>query len=202
MTENLFQRRVVTFQEKLKQQQIAAAFITDEDSVYYFSGFYDYLHMDFGRPSVLIVPCAGECRLVTAAIELEMAQRMVSWAHIEAWQDGLNDEWRGPLRRAMEDAGNKPIGIEPERMPPVVRRFMDATATGGKLMDVTPLIADMRMIKSTEELRLARHAGQVAEAMMEAGRSAIGDGVPEYEVALATATAGTRKAAELLEQVL
>ncbi|MGI9492251.1 MAG: M24 family metallopeptidase, partial [Geminicoccaceae bacterium] len=56
----------------------------------------------------------------------------------------------------------------------------------------------MRMIKSADELQLARHAGQVATAMMEAGRAAIGDGVPEYEVALATSEAGTRKAAELL----
>ena len=56
----------------------------------------------------------------------------------------------------------------------------------------------MRMIKSKQELQLARHAGQVANAMMYAGRVAIGDGVPEYEIALATSQAGTRKAAELL----
>jgi Xaa-Pro dipeptidase len=56
----------------------------------------------------------------------------------------------------------------------------------------------MRMIKSAEELQLARHAGEVANAMMAAGRAAIGDGVPEFEVALATAEAGTRKAAALL----
>jgi len=58
----------------------------------------------------------------------------------------------------------------------------------------------MRMIKSEEELRLARHAGQVAEAMMEAGRDAIGEGVAEYEVAMATSAAGARKAAELLDR--
>jgi Xaa-Pro aminopeptidase len=85
-------------------------------------------------------------------------------------------------------------------MPPAVRRFMDAAATGRALADITPLIADMRMIKGEDELRLARHAGQVAEAMMEAGRGAIGEGVPEYEIALATSAAGSRKAAELLEQ--
>ena len=37
-------------------------------------------------------------------------------------------------------------------------------------------------------------------AMMQAGREAIGHGVPEYEVALATSTAGTRKSAELFRQ--
>lgn len=34
--------------------------------------------------------------------------------------------------------------------------------------------------------------------MRQVGRAAIGDGVPEYEVALATSQAGTRKAADLL----
>ena len=56
------------------------------------------------------------------------------------------------------------------------------------------------MIKSDEELQLARHAGAVANAMMEAGREALADGVAEYEVALATSRAGTTKSAELLEQ--
>ena len=36
-------------------------------------------------------------------------------------------------------------------------------------------------------------------AMMEAARATIGDGVREYEVALATAKAGTEKAADLLQ---
>ncbi len=199
MSESLFQHRVTLLCEDLRRQEVAVAFITDEDSVYYYSGFYDYLHMEFGRPSVFIVADDGQCRLVTAAIELEMAQHMVPWAAVEAWQDGLNDEWRGPLRRAMASAGNRTLGIEQGQMPPVVLNFVKEAAAG-EIVDVTPLIAGMRMIKSEEELRLARHAGQVAEAMMTAGREAIGEGVPEYEVALATAAAGTRKAAEFLER--
>lgn len=55
------------------------------------------------------------------------------------------------------------------------------------------------MIKSTQELQLARHAGQVANAMMDAGRGAIGDGVAEYEFALASSQVGTREAAALLK---
>ena len=56
----------------------------------------------------------------------------------------------------------------------------------------------MRMIKSEQEQQLARHAGEVAGAMMAAGREAIGDGVAEFEVALETSRAGAHKAAELL----
>ncbi len=194
----LFEPRVAALQELLRQHDIALALITDDDSVYYFSGFHDYLHMEFGRPTVLAVPREGECRLLTPSIELEMAQRMVSWAQIEPWQDGVDEEWRGPLGRMIEGAGRGSIGIELQGMPPLVRRFVDDAANGKDLTDITPIVARMRMFKSEAELDLARHAGEVAEAMMAAGREAIGEDVPEYEVALATAAAGTRKAAELL----
>ena len=56
----------------------------------------------------------------------------------------------------------------------------------------------MRMIKSPEELQVARHVGQVANAMMKAGREAIIDGRPEFKVAIETSAAGTRSAAGLL----
>ena len=58
----------------------------------------------------------------------------------------------------------------------------------------------MRLIKSEEELQLARHAGQVANAMMMVGRKAVQADTPQFEVALQTAQAGMRKAAALLEE--
>ena len=41
--------------------------------------------------------------------------------------------------------------------------------------------------------------GEVAMAMMEGAKKAIGHNVPEYEIAIAQSQAGTRKAAELLK---
>ena len=29
------------------------ALITDDDNVYYLTGYYNYLHMEFGRPTIL-----------------------------------------------------------------------------------------------------------------------------------------------------
>jgi Xaa-Pro aminopeptidase len=100
------------------------------------------------------------------------------------------------LPEALQGAAR--VGIELDHMPPLVRAFIGSQGQKGRIETVTPLLADMRMIKTPEELQLARHAGQVANAMMTAGRAAIGEGVPEYEVALATSQAGTRKSAELL----
>jgi len=195
----MFQSRTEALQDKLKANNISLALITDDDSVYYYSGFYDYLHMDFGRPTILVVPSEGECRLITPMMELEMAQGMTWVENIQPWLDGMGDEWRGPLQKAITENSKGIIGIEPSLMPPLVRTYVDVIVERGQQTDVTPVIAEMRMIKSPEELQLARHAGQVAEAMMSAGRDTIGVGVPEFEVALATSAAGTRKAAELLE---
>ena len=170
--------------------------ITDDDSVYYFTGYYDYLHMDFGRPTILVVPRDGESLLITPSMEKDMADAAARVDRIAEWNDGLGNEWREQLPAVLSGEGR--IGIEPNLMPAIVRNYLDSIVEPDRFADVMPVIADMRMIKSPEELQLARHAGQVAMAMMDAGRGAIGNKVPEFEVALATSAAGTRKAAELL----
>jgi Xaa-Pro aminopeptidase len=82
----------------------------------------------------------------------------------------------------------------------MVQAYLESLVDTKSFADVSTIVAAMRMIKSDQELQLARHAGTVANAMMTAGREAIGDGVAEFEVALATSWAGTRKSAELLAQ--
>ncbi len=191
----MFANRMNDLRGRLADAGFDLALITDDDSVYYYAGYYDYLHMDFGRPTILAVPKDGESLLITPSMELDMAEAAVV-DRIAAWNDGLGDEWREALADVLNGAAQ--VAIEPNHMPPVVRNYIGLVVADSRLGDVTPIVAEMRMIKSAEELQLARHAGQVAMAMMEAGRAAIGDGVPEYEVALATSSAGTRKAAELL----
>jgi len=190
-TENLQELR-----NRLTESNIDVALITDDDSVYYYTGYYDYLHMEFGRPTVLVVPKDGNSLLITPQIDLNMAIKNANVDHIEAWNDGMGAEWREHLPQALK--GSAVIGIEPQLMPPLVRQFIDGLVSIDQIVDATPIISDMRMVKSAWELQLARQAGEVANAMMNAGRDAIADGVAEYEVALATSRAGTVKAAELL----
>ncbi len=192
----MFEQRMQQLRDRLASAGIDCAVITDDDSVYYFTGYYDYLHMDFGRPTILVVPRDGQSLLITPSMEKDMAEAAARVDRIAEWNDGLGNEWREQLPAAL--AGEGRIGIEPNLMPAIVRNYLDSIVEPDRFVDVMPLIADMRMIKSPEELQLARHAGQVAMAMMDAGRGAIGNKVPEFEVALATSAAGTRKAAELL----
>ena len=192
----MYSERMQRLRAHLSEAGIETALITDDDNVYYLTGYYDYLHMDFGRPTILVVPADGKSLLITPSMELDMAEAAASVDRIAGWNDGLGDEWRGELPAAL--AGSGRIAIEPERMPPLVRNYVNAQVGADRLGDVTPILTGMRMIKTSEELQLARHAGEVAMAMMAAARATIGDGVAEFEVALATSEAGTRKAAELL----
>nr|WP_306045300.1 Xaa-Pro peptidase family protein [Nioella sp. MMSF_3534] len=193
---SLFERRLQTLRSRMTDAGMDVALITDDDNVYYLTGYNDYLHMEFGRPTILVVPRDGDSLLITPTIDLNSALASARVDRIAAWNDGMGAEWREELPGALK--GTASIGLEPHHMPPLVRAYVDELTTGQTITSVTPNLADMRMIKSEQELQLARHAGQVADAMMAAGRGAIADGVPEYEVAIATSQAGTRKAAELL----
>ncbi len=193
----IYNNRMAQLRTQMSAAGIDVALITDDDNVFYLTGYYDYLHMEFGRPTILVVPKGGDSLLITPTIDLNAAKALANVNRIAAWNDGMGNEWREELPAAVRKAGR--VAIEPDHMPPLVRSYVDSIVDADKLSSITPVLADLRMIKSPEELQMARHAGQVGSAMMNAGRAAIGDGVPEFEVAIATSQAGTRKAAELLE---
>ncbi|QAX28767.1 M24 family metallopeptidase [Leisingera sp. NJS204] len=192
----MFTERLSRFQKNLADAGIDVALITDDDNVYYLTGYYDYLHMEFGRPTILVVPKDGGTLLITPTIDLNSAKAAARVDRVAAWNDGMGNEWREELPAEVRNAGL--VGIEPGHMPPPVRAYVNDLVAAEKIISATPILNRMRMIKSPQELQLARHAGEVATAMMNAGRAAIGDGVAEFEVAIATSQAGTRKAAELL----
>lgn len=200
MDSRVYERRVGELRERLGDGGVDVALITDEDSIYYFSGYHSYLYMDFGRPSFFVLWRDGDAAIITPAMELEMTRRM-SWVDdVRPWQDGVGGEWRAGIDEVLNSVRDGKLGVDFVSTPSVVREYLDAAPACTDAVDLGDAIADIRMIKSAEEITLARHAGQVAEAMMAAGHGAIGEGVPEYEVAISTMSAGTRKAAELLEE--
>jgi Xaa-Pro aminopeptidase len=55
------------FRQRLSKSGIDVALVTDDDNVYYLTGYCDYLHMDFGRLTILIVHRDGPSVLVTSS---------------------------------------------------------------------------------------------------------------------------------------
>ena len=52
---SIFKQRINKLQKKLEKINVDVAIITNEDNVYYLTGYYDYLHMEFGRPTIIII---------------------------------------------------------------------------------------------------------------------------------------------------
>jgi Xaa-Pro aminopeptidase len=198
--DDTFATRVAELQRRLADDGLDAALLGDPDTIYYLTGYWGYLGTEFGRPTLLFVPRAGDCTLVTPLMESDMARAMTRLADIRPWEDGVGAEWRAPLDALLGAGGGLRLGVERLLVPALVAEHLRAAHGGLALADASRLLAGMRMIKSAGELAVMRQAGQVAVAMAEAAEAVIGEGVPEYEVALAVIAGGTRKAAELLDR--
>ena len=192
------QKKVSELQKNMREKNIDVVLAMDPDSVYYFSGIHDYLGMDFGRPTIVIIPNEGKISVVVPSLELNMAREMTWVEDLLPWTDGIGDEWRGYIKDAVR--GKKTVGIEKNKTHAVLRNFLDEQLPEAKIVDVYKMMSLQRMVKSPEEIDNMRKAGQVAVAMCAAARDAMGAGVPEYEVALAIINGGTRKYAELLAE--
>ena len=104
---------------------------------------------------------------------------------------------RGVLKVA-PIALRKKIGLEINKTHPLISGYLREECQQVEIVDISEILADMRIIKTSEEIEIMRQADQVSVAMCQGGKGAIAEGVPEYEVALAVIAAGTRKAAEFL----
>ena len=193
----MFKNNLNKLVEKMKENKIDLAVITDDDSLYYFTGYHDFLHMDFNRPTILLVSKEGESILITPLLDVLLVPDDTPVNKIETWNDGIGDEWREFLPKII-NKHNK-IFCEKYKINATVNNYLNELMNGKPLENITPIVSEIRMIKSDEELKIARHTGEVAMAMMEGAKSVIGHNVPEYEIAIAQSQAGTRKAAQLLQ---
>ncbi|MDX8514637.1 M24 family metallopeptidase [Mesorhizobium captivum] len=196
---HLFRERTSELQRRLRDEGIDLLIITNVDSIYYYSAYWGDLGLEFGRPTLLVVAGDGDVTLITPKAESLMAEEMTWIQDMGYYSDGVGEEWREPLRKVISRRKARArVAVEKDDIPAVVSDFLFEELGSRSWVDGAHIIAKMRVIKSAEELRMIRQAGQVAVAMGIGGRDAIGVGVPEYEVSLACMAAGTRKAAEII----
>ncbi|WP_413992365.1 M24 family metallopeptidase [Labrys okinawensis] len=192
-----YAQRTSDLRHALAAVDVDVAILTHPDAIAYFAGYWNYLGMEFGRPTILIVAIGFPPTLITPLMEVEMCASMTWIGDIRPWSDG-GEEWRRPLRDLIEGWRSSRVGVDAKFIPNVVSHELGSLVCEGQIQDIGPVVAALRRIKSPEEITIMRQAGQVAIAMMDGARGAIGEGVPEYEIALTAMAAGTRKAAEFL----
>lgn len=190
-------QRTRSLQARMKDEGIRRAVFTDESSIAYLAGFWGYLGIEFGRPTMLVVDAEDAPIVITPLMESEMVAAMTWVEDVRTWEDMGQRTWGRVLAGAI---GDKPdvLWVERGSIPAIVRNYLDDTYPDVPIKDISPLLGAMRMIKSPFEIQVMKEAGEIAGAMMAAAHASLRAGAMEYESALAVIDAGTRRAAGFL----
>ena len=186
--------RTAAMRARMAELGIAVAVFTDEASIAYLAGFWGYLGVEFGRPTMLVVRVDDDPVVITPRMESEMVGAMTWVADIRVWEDAGQRSWGRVLGEVL--GARDEDWAELAQMPAMVRLYFDERGT--VLRDIGPVLGAQRMIKSELEIAVMRQAGAVAGAMMAAAHDSLHEGAREWESALAVIEAGTRKAAGFL----
>lgn len=189
--------RTAILQERMREAGVSKAVFTDESSIAYLAGFWGYLGVEFGRPTMLVVDARDAPIVITPLMESEMVGAMTWVEDIRAWQDTGQCDWGRALSGALGKNANE-IWIERHTIPAIVRNYLDDAYPSAKLSDISGILGDMRAVKTPFEIGVMKEAGQIAGAMMAAAHDSLREGGMEYESALAVIAAGSRKAAAFL----
>lgn len=195
-----FRKRRRKLFRTMEEEKDSLIILTDPGYIYYLTGYHGALGIEWGRPELFLMTGDGESILITPLMEEEMALKQTSVDNVIPWTDGLDGEWRKPLGDFLKKHAGGNIGVDYPGMPRVIWDFIAAESGREKITDISPHIDRMRMIKDEDEVQVARHAGEVAVAMLEGAMARAAPEVFEYEVALAAMKAGTEKAASLMAQ--
>ncbi|MGA9409479.1 MAG: M24 family metallopeptidase [Roseobacter sp.] len=189
--------RTRQLQSRMQDMGITHAVLTSESSIAYLAGFWGYLGIEFGRPTMLVVPVDAAPVVITPLMESEMVREMTWVDDIRTWEDSGPHSWSRALEGALP-AQPEVLWVEGNDLPAIIRNFMDAHYPGVPLADIGPVLGAQRMIKSPLEVTVMKQAGVIAGAMMKAAHGSLKQGAREYESALAVIDAGTRAAAGFL----
>lgn len=189
--------RTQLLQMLMRDKGISHAVFTSESSIAYLAGFWGYLGIEFGRPTMLVVPVDASPVVITPLMESEMVGEMTWVEDIRTWEDSGPRSWGRALEGALPDQPDA-LWVEQSELPAIIRNFLHTRYPSVPLNDIGPVLGGQRMIKSPLEISVMKQAGSIAGAMMKAAHASLKQGAREYESALAVIDAGTRAAADFL----
>jgi Xaa-Pro dipeptidase len=85
--------RTRRLQARMKDLGITKAVFTDESSIAYLAGFWGYLGIEFGRPTMLVVHAEEEPVVITPLMESEMVGEMTWVKDISTWEGLCCTNW-------------------------------------------------------------------------------------------------------------
>jgi len=169
--------RLARLRAHMAAEGIQACLFTSYHNINYYDHF---LYCSFGRPYGLVVT-ERDVTAIVANIDFGQPWRRGFGATL-TYTDWQRDNFFRAVQRLIPAKGK--VCIETDHISVEYRDKLAAALAGAALVDVAKPCMRLRMVKSDEEIALIRQGARIADLGGAACVEAIGDGVPEHEVAL------------------
>ena len=181
--------RLSKLRAHLADHEIDAALFTSIHNVNYYA---DFVYCSFGRNYGLVVTQDAHTT-ISANIDYGQPWRQSFHDNI-TYTDWQRDNFFVAVKALVPDKGR--VGIEFDHVTLLNRARLEAALPGVEFVDVAEPCMRMRMIKSGEEQRIIRDGAAISDIGGAACVEAVGEGIPEYEVALHSTEAMVREIAK------
>ena len=183
-----FEARCAQAQAMMAEADIAALLLTTEPELRYFSGFLTQFWQSPTRPWFMVVPRTGKPIAVIPEIGAECMSR--TWLDdIRTWPSpALQDDGVSLLIAAVREAvgdGNAfgvAMGAETHLRMPLLDFEQVTRALALEIGDATPILRQLRMVKSEAEIAKIAHICGIVSDVFEAMPNWLAAGMPVSEV--------------------
>ena len=182
-------RRILALRQHMASSGIDAAVFTSYHNINYYA---DFLYCSFGRVYALVVT-SDEVTSITANIDGGQPWRRTVGRNL-VYTDWRRDNYEHAVRSVVPNTARR-VGIEHDHVSLALRDRLASALEGVELVDIAAACMRRRMLKSAEEIALIKEGARIADIGGAACVEAIGAGVPEHEVALASTGAMVREIA-------
>lgn len=167
------QGRFERLELQIERHRLSVLLVSHLPNIRYLCGF-------SGTSGVLLVGLSGRT-LLTDGRYREQARQEVKGARVEISQKPALDAAAERLRRTRRHLR---VGIEAGHMTVAARALLaKALGRGSKIVSISPLIEEMRMVKDGEEIGNIRSACRLGVELFRGALGAIRPGISESEVA-------------------
>ena len=183
-------RRLAATRQEMAARGLDLILLSAPEHVFYLTGLD---HWGYFAPHVLIVASEGELVLVTRAMEHVAIRNQVRNATFIGHSD--SESAADVVVKHLKGASSgKTIGLEAASagLSYAMGQSLKQGVDGASWVDITGMLDEMRLVKSTEEQRFMRSAAVASDAGTQAAINAIHDGAKEADVAAECLAAMTR----------
>ncbi len=174
----------------MSAEQVDAIVFSSIHNINYYS---DFLYCSFGRPFALVVT---QDKVVTISANIDGGQ---PWRRTQGTGNVVYTDWKRDnyFRAIQQEVPNRGrIGVEFDHVTVERLEKLQRALPAADIIDVGARVMQLRMIKSAEEIALIKNGAAVCDVGGAALAAAVAEGVPEYEVALASTQAMVREIAK------